>query len=593
VKLSDYLAQFLVQSGVRHAFAIAGGASLHLIDSIALSDDLELVCPQHEQGCAMAADAYSRRTGRLGVAIATSGPGATNMVTGAASAFYDSIPVLLITGQVSSSRMKGNTGVRQIGFQETDTVEIFTPVTKYAARLAAPGEIRYQLEKCLHLAQSGRPGPVLLDIPDDLQRAEIDPDALPCFSPEPAASATEHLAHAVKRTLAYLKEAERPVLIVGAGVRLAGAEQELSRFIEQTGIPFAPTWAAADLYPSDHPGYIGTFGTHGTRHANFAVQNADLILSVGSRLDTKATGSPVSSFARGARRIMVDIDPAELAKFAHFGLTLDLPIAADARGFLAALLGELARTPWHAGAGWLARIEAWRRQYPAPPPPGRAGSLAPQQAVLALGDVCRAGEVIVSDTGCTLAWLMQGFSFKKGQRLMHDWNNTAMGWALPAALGASLAADRSRVVCVTGDGSLMMGLSELATVVRYRLPVKIVVFNNNGYAMIRQTQDQWLESRYFASSAEGGLASTDFSAVAAAFGIPSCRISEPQQAKGALAALFALEGPALCELMIDEQARIAPQVRFGRPNEDSEPLLAREEFLAQMIVPPLEVSLTS
>ena len=592
MKLSDYLAAFLAGSGVGHVFAIAGGASLHLIDSIARRDDLVLVCPQHEQGAAMAADAYSRQSCNLGVAIATSGPGATNMVTGAACAYYDSIPVLYLTGQVSTNRQKGETGVRQIGFQETDTVDIFRPITKFAARLEAPREIRYLLEKCLHLARSGRPGPVLLDIPDDLQRAEIDPERLDGVPvPEPHDEFPEELQEAAAAALSLLHDSQRPVLIIGAGVRLARGEALLAELIRSTGIPFAPTWAAADLYPSEHPGYIGTFGTHGTRHANFAVQNADLILSIGSRLDTKATGSPVSSFARGAVKIMVDIDPCELDKFPGFGLDLDLPVAADARDFLGALLAGLGERPWQSPPAWQAQIGTWRSRYPALPEPQPAGCIDPGTMVRALARQCREGEIIVSDTGCTLAWLMQGFQFRAGQRLLHDWNNTAMGWAVPAAIGASLAAGGARVVCVSGDGSLMMGLSELATVARYKIPVKLVLFNNNGYAMIRQTQDQWLQSRYFASSCGGGLAQPDLMALAAAFGLPGFQINGADEAEEVLAAMFALEGPAFCQVSIAEGARVAPQVTFGRPNEDSEPLLPREQFLAEMMIPPLEASL--
>ena len=592
MKLADYLADFLSAEGVRHVFAIAGGASLHLIDSIGKHENIQLICPQHEQGAAMAADGYSRMSGNIGVAMVTSGPGATNLLTGVCSAYYDSVPLLLITGQVSRSRMKGGTGVRQIGFQETDTVEIFKPITKHAVQLTSASDIRYELEKCLHISKSGRPGPVLLDIPDDLQRVYIDPNLLKSFTPLPRQNETNDFNALMAMIANYIDLAERPVLILGAGIRLAKAEIELFKLIDKLGIPFVPTWAVADILPSTHPLYIGTFGTHGTRHANFAVQNADLIISVGSRLDTKATGSPISSFARGAKKVVVDIDINELNKFEAFGLKIDVAIEADARFFLKNLNEIMAQPIENKLTVWLKQIADWRERHPVGT--GRAisnNSVDPYYFVKALSDRSSENELIVSDTGCTLAWMMQGFKFKANQRLFHDWNNTAMGWAVPASVGISLTSAGGQVVCVIGDGSLMMSIQELATIVRYRLPVKIFLFNNKGYAMIRQTQDQWLDSRYFASSNSGGLASVNFMALAESFGFKCYNALCNEDVRVVINTVMKSDEPTFCNVVIDENACVVPQVKFGRPNEDSEPLLSREQFLKEMIVTPLDVSL--
>ncbi|HEV3021382.1 MAG TPA: thiamine pyrophosphate-binding protein, partial [Pirellulales bacterium] len=375
----------------------------------------------------------------------------------------------------------------------------------------------------------------------------------------------------------------------GWGVRLAGAADLARSVVEKLGVPFAPTWAMADLVESDHPLRIGTFGTHGTRHANFAVQNADLVLSIGSRLDTKATGSPPSTFARGARKIVVDVDVNELNKFARYGLQVALPIAADAGEFLR----ELAAVA-HEGApidDWLRRIAEWKRRYPiCPPAYEREEEVNPYVFVKTLSRECREGEMIVLDTGCTLAWSMQAFEFKRRQRMFHDWNNTAMGWALPASIGASLALGGRQVVCLTGDGSLQMNIQELATVVRHKLPIKIFLLNNHGYSMIQQTQDQWLGSRYHASSVAGGLADPDFAAVARAYGLATMNVRRNADLPAGIAQAMRAEGPLLCHVEIRPEHRVVPQVKFGRPNEDPEPLLPRREFLENMLVEPLEAS---
>jgi len=585
MKLSDYVAAFLAELGIRHVFVVSGGASVHLIQSLADCPGVQHICTHHEQASAMAADAYARITGNLGAAVSTSGPGATNLLTGVCCAFYDSIPVIYITGQVATFRLKGNRGVRQIGFQETDVIDIFGSATKYTTQITDPNDICFELEKACHMARSGRPGPVVVDIPDDLQRAEISPEALRHFHPDPPPKG-EATPSWLAPCLDLIKHAKRPVLIVGAGVRLAHAEPELVSFLEATGMPFAPTWAMADFGPSTHPLRIGTFGTHGTRYANFAVQNADLVLCVGTRLDSKATGSPPRSFARGARKVMVDIDPAELAKFQENGIHPDLSICEDAKAFLGSLVAAADRNPKPGLGEWSAQISEWKGRYPiCPDSYYEEGAINPYVFVKKLAGACAEKEVLVSDTGCALAWMMQAFDFKAGQRFLHDWNNTAMGWALPAAIAASLALDHRRVVCVVGDGSFQMNIQELATVAHHHLPIKVFLLCNGGYSMIRQTQDQWLGSRYIGSSSEGGLGFPDFAMAAQAYGIPATSVSLNGALDGAISTLLEQPGPALCQVDISPSHRVVPQVQFGRPNEDPDPLLDREEFRRAMLIP--------
>jgi acetolactate synthase-1/2/3 large subunit len=590
MKLSDHVADFLARQGIRHVFAISGGASLHLIHGVANHPDIDYICPQHEQAAAMAADAYARVTGNIGAAIATSGPGATNLITGICCAFYDSVPVLYITGQVATFRLSRGTGARQVGFQETDVVGICKPITKYAVMVEEPGRIRYELEKAAWIARSDRPGPVLVDIPDNLQREDIDPTALEGFVPPPP-SPQQDLAPVAARCCELIAASKRPIAILGWGNRLAHAEGEALAFVRRFGLPTLLTWGTLDLMPADDPLFVGSFGTHGTRYGNFAAQNADLVISIGSRLDTHSVGSPFSDFARGAVKVIVDIDPAELAKFARFGMNVDLPLVADAKAFLQAMNAAPEPAAQPDIEPWFARIRDWKRRYAILEPRyRRQTTLNPYVFVKALSDAAAPGDVIFVDTGCAVAWMSQGFAFKPGQRYFHAFNNTPMGYALPGAIGASIARGRSKVICVTGDGGLQVNIQELATVIRHALPIKIFLLNNHGYSMIQQTQDQWLNSRYIASSVEGGLAFPDFEKVAGAYGFPTVTLRTNDDADSKLGAILAADGPCFVNVELLAEERVSPQVKFGRPIEDAEPLLPRTEFFENMIVEPVAAS---
>lgn len=591
MKLSDYVADFLASEGIRHVFAVSGGASVHLIDSIAKHPEIDYVCPQHEQAGAMAADAYSRVTGNLGAAISTSGPGATNMITGVCCAYYDSVPVIYISGQVASFRLKRDAGVRQMGFQETDVVDIYKPITKYAVLVDDPARIRYELEKACYLARSGRPGPVLLDIPDDFQREQINPDELESFTPEPETRNLSKLGDQIGRLIQLVEKAKRPVVILGWGIRLAKADEEAREFVEKLGFPVALTWAVKDMLPSGHHLVLGAFGTHGTRYGNLAVQNADLVLAIGARLDTREAGSPKTTFARQAKKIIVDIDQDELNKFERLGMKVDLLICAHAKDFLQAINQRVAGIAKQDISGWTERIAAWNKRYPiCPPEYYEEVEVNPYVFVKALSKESAETDVILVDTGCVLAWMMQAFEFKANQRLFHDFNNTSMGYALPGSIGACFALDRKPVICVTGDGSLQMNIQELATVVRHQLPIKIFLINNHGYGMIRQTQDQWLGSRYLASTVKGGLAFPDFVKVAGAYGYKTLTMASNREVHERVREVLDSEGPVFCNVEIQAGHRVIPQVKFGRPIEDPEPLLDRREFLEDMIVKPVEGS---
>lgn len=391
----------------------------------------------------------------------------------------------------------------------------------------------------------------------------------------------------IKDVFHALRSAQRPVLIFGAGVRLAGAMQEARELAEYLGIPIAPTWAARDMFTaSDEYLCMGGFGTHGTRPANFAVQNADWILSVGSRLDSKATGTPRSYFARGAHVFMVDIDPAEIAKFKEELGHRFSGAQADAKLFLSDAI-KLVRSEedWPDFYPWWARCTDWLARYPAVRPEYEAeAGINPYAFVKRLSAHCQSGEVIASDTGLALAWMMQAFEFKPGQQFIHAFNQTPMGYGLPAAIGAAYARPGQRVVLVNGDGSFMLNLQELAVVAGHKLPIKIILINNGGHAMCRQTQEQWLGGKYYSTSTEGGLTFPNFQAVAEAFGLRWVGLEYNRHADGALAELLEDDAPALLEVWVSGDHRLIPQVQYGKPNEDGNPPLSREELRKEMIV---------
>ena len=593
-KLSDFIADFLASQGIRHVFIVSGGASIHILHSLNSRPGIAPICPHHEQAGAMAADAYARVTG-FGCAVGTSGPGATNMITGIAGAWFDSIPVLYITGQVTTFRLKGESGVRQFGFQETEIIPMVTPITKYCVQLRDPLRIRYELEKAVHIARSGRPGPVVIDIPDDLQRSFIDTDNLASFTPPAAEPPPAPSREQIESILKLLRASKRPILIFGHGVRLAGAVAEARALAETCNIPVLTSWGAKDILPANHRLNAGVFGTHGTRAGNFTVQNADCVLSIGARLSTRETGAPLSSWAREARTIIIDIDPAELRKFPAFERDLDVPVIADAgaaiRGLRTAIAADgKARLPdWSA---WRDDVADWGRRYPVCPALANSETTVnPYMLVETISKVAPDNTYFFIDTGCAIAWSMQALRIRGSQRTFHDFNNTAMGWALPAAIGGALARPERPICCIVGDGALMMNIQELATLMYHRLPVKILLLDNSGYSMVRQTETQWLRGVNVGTSTESGLGFPDFMRLAAAFGLKAAELTRNADIESTLRKTFAEAGASFLRIEIPSEKGVIPQVAFGYPIEDSEPHLPREEFLRNMKVKPLPVSL--
>lgn len=598
MKLSDYVIARVAEAGVRHVFMLAGGGSMHLVDSLGRNGDLAYIANLHEQGAAIAAEAYGQYMGDLGVALVTTGPGGTNTLTGLVGAWLDSTPVLFVSGQVKRADMIGDSGLRQMGFQEADIVGIVTPVTKYAVTVTDPDTIAWHLDKALHIARSGRPGPVWVDVPLDVQAAQVDEGTLARYAPdEPVCADAAAVEKAVDETLALLATAERPVLLVGNGVRLAGAVPDVVGLAEALRLPVLLTWKMLDALEEDHPLYCGRPGSIGQRGANFTQQNADLLISVGARLDLGQTGYDHARFARGARKVIVDIDHAEIAKLK---MDIDVPVVADAGAFvraLAARAGEVSPVAWE---GWLARAKELQGRYPVMLPEyrDRADGVDTYALVDVISDALGPADMVVpGSSGSANEVTMQSFRVKRGQRVIATEGLGSMGFGIPAAIGACLASGGRRIVCIEGDGSFHMNVQELEVVRRLDLPVKFFVLDNGGYASIRASQANYFEGRLVGSDPASGLTLPDICEVAEAYRIRSMSIESRSTLREDVAEALAHPGPVVCRIATSPstvtQPRLSSYARAdgtmaSRPLEDLWPFLDREEFRANMLVPPVE-----
>jgi acetolactate synthase-1/2/3 large subunit len=660
VRVADYIAQRVSAAGVKDVFMVTGGGAMHLDDALGLRDDLNLVFDHHEQACAIAAEGYARLTGRIGVVCVTSGPGGTNTITGVLGQWHDSVPVLYLSGQVRYDTTVASTGLplRQLGDQEADIIRLVAPITKYAACVVEPSTIRYHLEKALWLATHGRPGPVWLDLPLNVQAAEIDVLGMTAFEPReleetpelrgengvsgagatggdergrdnprshrlpawlPVAAAAQapgafcgrfdHDAAraAARETLRRLREAERPVILAGSAVRSAGAHPRFLQLVEVLGVPVCTAWNAHDLVWEEHPLFAGRPGSLGERAGNFAVQNADVLLSLGCRLNVRQVGYEFRAFAHDAYRIVVDIDEAELVKPTIFP---DLSVNADVGFFVDELLRlAVAETP-PVHTDWLAWCVARRRRYPAVLPEFRLTDepVNPYVFVEKLAARLDENDVVVCGNGSACVVPFQALAVKRGQRLIVNSGTAGMGYDLPAAIGAAFALRRDsgagapvspggRVICLAGDGSMQMNIQELQTIVHHGLPIKIFVFDNAGYASIRQTQDNLFDGRRVGEGPQSGVSFPDSVRLAEAYRMPARRVTRHDELGEAIGAALAAAGPVLVDVVMDPDQPFTPKVIAERlpdgrivskPLEDMFPFLDREEFAESMIVPPYD-----
>ena len=580
MNLSDYTLKFLAQKKIKKVFLITGGAISFMVDAFSRNKKIQYISVAHEQAAAMMADSYSRLGPNFSCTMATSGPGATNLITGIACSYYDSIPSLHICGQVNTYEQQDNhkstAKVRQVGFQETDIVNISKPITKYSYKIKDASEIRYVLEKAYHVATTGRPGPVLIDIPMNLQRVKIDPKKLKPYKLK-IDKKKINFRNIILKIENLLKKSKKPVIILGGGIKCGKAELDLIKFLKIFKIPIVTTWSGVDLVDHNNKYYIGNIGVYGGRAANFTVQNSDLILCLGTRLDTRITGGAPNTFARKAKKIVVDIDKFELNK--KRGLKIDLKIELDIKIFFQEY--EKYKKQIIIRDNWLLKCKNWKSRYPIIIKEfyNVKKYVNPYVFIDSLSKNLNKKDVIIADDGGHLTWTIQSFKIKLGQKLYSAFGNSPMGYALPASIGASVVKNKSRIICIDGDGSIQINLQELHTIDKLQLPIKIFILNNDGYGIIKQFQQLYLGKRYEASGK--GVSNPDFKKISKAFNINYTLIKSHLDLKK-INKIISSKKPEIIEVKLKKNQKIIPKLQFGNPIEDMSPLLSRKEFLSNM-----------
>jgi acetolactate synthase-1/2/3 large subunit len=592
MRVADYLMSRLADAGIDHVFVLPGGGAMHLNDGLASEPRITAVPCHHEQACGIAAEAWGRVAGKFGVAMVTTGPGATNVITPVAGAWIESVPILVISGQVKRADLLLDRPLRQGGVQEVDIVPIVRSITKYAVTVQDPATIRYHLERALHEMQNGRAGPVWLDIPLDVQAAQIDPAALAGYAPE--TNAKSPLDEPIQDVLALLAAAERPLILAGHGVRLAGAAKRFLALAETLNIPVVTTWNALDLIPWAHPLCVGRPGVVALRAANFAVQNCDLLISIGCRLDNIITAYNPKGFARAARKIVVDVDGAEIAKL---DMDIDIRITTDAARFIDALIGRIDVRSGPDLEPWRQRCHHWKIRYAVAneKPFPKSGPISHFHFASALSDTAPANTIITTgSSGLGVEAFYTVFRNKPGQRIFLTSGLGSMGYGLPAAIGACLASGRKPMIAVESDGSLQLNLQELATLRFLQLPICLVIMNNGGYCSIRNIQRSYFHERYLGINAASGLWLPNLERIAAVYDLPYLRIDDARNIDEALSEALALPRPCLIDVRLIANETLAPKSSaipqadgsmMSMPLEDMSPLLPLEQLRAEMLIP--------
>jgi len=566
IKLSDYVMEQIADAGVKHVFMLPGGGAMHLDDSLGRCERLEYICNMHEQACAIAADAYAQYTNNLGVCLVTTGPGSTNTLTGVAAAWLDSTPMLVVSGQVKRSDLATGKGIRQMGFQEVNIVLLVQSITKYAVTVTEPSEIRYHMEKALWMARNGRPGPCWVDIPLDVQAAQIEQDDLESFDPEEEGLIQEDdhqwLSSKVQETLKLLNTSSKPVILVGNGVRLAKAKSSFLRMAEKLNVPVLITWKALDFLAEDNSLFIGRPGVVGQRAANLAQQKSDWLLMLGARMDLGQTAYMHKYLARGAKKIMVDIDKNEINKMQTI---IDIPIPVDAGVFIREMLtqldnNEIEQNQW---ADWWQQCRAWKKNYPVVLPEywEYDDGISIYALVDAISEAMKPDDLFApGSSGAAGEVTMQALKAKEGVRVFNSEGLGSMGFGISTAIGGCVASGGKRTICIEGDGGFAMNTQELGTIRQLRLPVKFFVLDNNGYASIRATQKNYFEGRFYGSSKESGLTLPNVENIANAYGINFIEMESSRDIKSITAKVLEADGATICRVKVSPQQITAPRV---------------------------------
>lgn len=580
IRVADYITQVLYESGGETVFLVTGGMIMHLTDALHQHGKQGYVCCHHEQAAAMAAEAYGRMTGRLGVAYVTAGPGALNSITGVAGAYVDSSPMVIVAGnaKVSLASIKGP---RQFALQGFDSLALFRPITKYAVRLEHVEQIRYEVEKCIYLAQSGRVGPVYLEVPVDLQGTYFEPELYSGYS-----TITQEMMlppEQLEQIISAFQRSKRPCLLVGAGVRLGEAIDDFHKFIGKADIPVLTSRLGMDLIGHEHPLFVGRPGTYGDRAANFTIQNCDLLLTVGCRLGIGLVGYDFADFAKKAVKIHVDIDKEELDKPS---VIPDIAVQGNAATFFRQMT-----TMWRNNISykaWIEQTQSWKKRYPVDLPEydDDDKGVNSYRFMTLFSEKVSEEAIFVVDTGSCFHVHAQAFKVKMGQRHIITGGLSTMGYT-PASIGASIASGNHEVYCITGDGSFQMNLQELQTIRHHQLPVKFIIFNNGGYLLIRHTQANFMEGRFLGEGPDSGVSFVPFEQIAATFEFTYLKISRLEHLDQKVEELFRCQGPVICEVITPSDQLLIPRVSsrksddgamISMPYDDMFPFLPREEY---------------
>jgi len=591
MKVADYIFNFLADKGVRSVFMVSGGQAMFLVDAVGRHKDIKVVCTHHEQAAGMAAEAYGRVTQKLGVALVTAGPGSMNVVNSVAGGWTDSSPMMVISGQSSLSyvQYQEETNIRQYGIQGIYVKPIIQNITKYFITVDDPAKILFYLQKAYHHATTGRPGPVWIDVPIDVQKMEVPDRLLGEFEPPLETYYPDDLSDSVESLLSIISKAKRPIFLVGQGIRLGGAVDQFYQTLEKLAIPVLTSRLGIDLINSDNRLYVGRPGIYGERAANFAIQNADVILTVGSRLATALVGYNAKDFGKRAYKIIVDIDKKELNKI---GVEANLRIHADAKNFFKEMQRQLSSVSVGDFSQWIEQCNYWKKNYPVVLP-----SYEKEKPVNSyyftekLSQVTPSDVMVLVDTGSCFHVACQVWKVKPGQRFLTTGGLSSMGyWA--AVLGVCEANNRQNTIVITGDGSLQMNLQELATIKHYNLPIKVIIFNNNGYLLIRHTQKNYMNGRLCGEGPESGVWCPDSLRVAEAYGIKGIRIDSVKGLSEKIKEVIQYPGPVVCDVMTPEWQLIIPRVSsekkpdgtlVAKPYEDMYPFLNRKELEQNML----------
>ena len=565
MKASDYIVSFFEQRGVNVVFGYIGGMITHLVDSLGQNPNVQYIQTYHEQTAAIAAEGYAIESGKFGVAICTSGPGVTNMMTGIADAYFGSIPVLFISGQVNTYEYKYDKPIRQQGFQEMEVVNVVKPITKYAVLLDKPEDIRYELEKAVYIATHGRKGPVAIDLPMNISRAEIEPENLRGYEPEEEESTFIPTAEVIK----LIENAKRPIILIGGGATGDGVDIKLNEFLAKTNIPVITSLMGRGIIDETYPHYVGMDGSYGNRCANMAVAKADLLITLGSRMDTRQTGAMYQEFLKDGKIIHVDLDENELD---YHRLENRLKVHASVEDFLNALEKEtIAYQDYSTWNNWVSKL---KENYSQDKEVERfVDNKAPYQLLQRLNEISKEGDVFTVDVGQNQMWSAQTLKLKKGQRFVNSGGLAPMGFAMPAAIGISFANSKKTVYCVTGDGGFHMAIQSMLTIAQYNLNVKVVVINNLALGMITQFQHLYFSDRMYGTTKAGGFINPDLKTMAKAYGL---RYSE--YTNDSLNEFEATDGPRMVNYVVNGLTTVSPKLEYNKPIDKPSPQLPEDEY---------------